>query len=129
MKPVTKLMTVVVVAAGVLGGAFAAQAAGKSGENDALGVNSAAVSLTDAVNAAMTQVPGKPAKVEFETEDANQQAIWAIEIITADGKMMDVTVDAANGTVLKQAADQADGDEAGNGQGEHEGNGAKADRD
>jgi len=131
MKSVTKLMTVALLAAGVLGGTYAAQAAQaaeKAGENDAMAVNSAAVSLVDAVNAATAQVPGKPAKAEFETDDANQQAVWEVEIVTADGKVMDVTVDAANGTVLKQTADQADTGEED--EGEHEGNGQpeKADK-
>lgn len=128
MKPVTKIVTVL-LAASVLGGAYAAQAAGGKAENDAAGVKTAAVSMTDAVNAALGAVPGTPAKAEFETDDANQQAIWAVEIVTADGKVMDVTVDAANGTVLKQAADQADGDEEDGGQGEHEGKGEKGDKD
>lgn len=120
MKPMTKLLTVTAVVTSLLSGTFAAYASNKGGENDALGVNQAAISLSDAVNAAMAATPGKAAKAEFETDDNSQQAVWAVEIVGADGKVTDVTVDATNGSILKQQADQADDGED---EGEHEGKG------
>jgi uncharacterized membrane protein YkoI len=111
MKLGTKL-AVVLLATGVLGMAYVAQAAEKGGENDATGVTKAAVSMTDAVNAALKQVPGTASRAEFETDDATDKALWQIEIVSDKG-VMDVEVDATNGQVTKQAADKMDEDKAG----------------
>lgn len=129
MKPVSKILVVSAVALSLLGGGVAAYAS-KGEANDALGVNQAAVSLTDAVTAALAQVPGKPAKAEFEQDEANAKPVWAVEIVTADGKVMDVTVDANSGTVLKQQADTADAEkgEKGEKDSEHTGKNAQHDK-
>jgi uncharacterized membrane protein YkoI len=111
MKLGTKL-AVVLLATGVLGTAYVTQAAEKDGANDAAGVIKAAVSMTDAVNAALKQVPGTASKAEFETDDATDQALWQIEIVSDKG-VMDVEVDATSGQVTKQAADKVDEDKAG----------------
>lgn len=109
MKTVTKLTASLVIASSLLGAAYVAQAADKAGENDAAGVKTATVSLTNAVNAALVKVPGTASLAEFETDDTTNQGLWKIEIVSDQG-VVDVEVDAANGTILKQAADTADKD-------------------
>ena len=110
MKLATKL-AVVLLATGALGTAYVTQAAEKSAENDGAGVTTAAISLTDAVSAALKQVPGTASKAEFETDDATDVALWQIEIVSDKG-VMDVEVDATSGQVTKQAADKMDEDKA-----------------
>lgn len=122
MKPVMKFVTVL-LAAGILGGAYAAQAAGDKAENDAAGVKTAAVSMTDAVNVALGAVPGTPSKAEFETDDAKGNALWSVEIVSDKG-VMDIEVDASTGQIIKQTADDNDQDEHENEAGER---GDKAD--
>ena len=122
MKTSTKLAALTLVMAGLLGTAYAAE----SPENDASGVKTAAISLTDAVNAAVVQVPGTPSRAEFETNDSTQQALWQVEVVTDKG-VMDVEVDATSGQVIKQTADKADQDESENEDGEKAG-GEKADK-
>lgn len=109
MKPVTKFV-MALLAASVVSGAYAAQATGSKAENDAAGVRAAAVSMNDAVSAALNAVPGTPAKAEFETDDANGNALWQIEVVSDKG-VTDVEVDATTGQILKQAADNNDQDE------------------
>lgn len=116
MKPVTKFIAVL-LASSVLGGAYAAQASGDKAENDAAGVRTANISMTDAVNVALGKVPGTPAKAEFETDDAKGNALWQIEIVSDKG-VTDVEVDATTGQVIKQAADKNDQDENEQGDGE-----------
>jgi uncharacterized membrane protein YkoI len=110
MKTVTKLTASLVIASSLLGAAYVTQAAEKAGENDAAGVKTAAISLTDAVNAALVKVPGKASLAEFETDDTSGQGLWKVEVVSDQG-VVDVEVDAANGAILKQAADTADQDE------------------
>ncbi|OQX07432.1 MAG: hypothetical protein BWK73_28110 [Thiothrix lacustris] len=117
MKTVTKLTASLVIASSLLGAAYVAQAAEKAGENDATGVQTATISLTDAVNAALVKVPGKASLAEFETDDTSGQALWKVEVVSDQG-VVDVEVDATNGAILKQAADTADQDENENEDGE-----------
>ncbi len=110
MKTVTQLATSLVIASSLLGAAYVAQAAEKAGENDATGVKTAAISLTDAVNAALVKVPGTASMADFETDDASGKGLWKVEVVSDKG-VVDVEVDAANGALLKQAADTTDQDE------------------
>ncbi|WMP18778.1 PepSY domain-containing protein [Thiothrix lacustris] len=119
MKLATKL-AVVLLATGVLGTTYVAQATEKDGANDAAGVTKAAISLTDAVSAALKQVPGTASRAEFETDDATNQALWQIEIVSDKG-VMDVEVDATSGQVTKQVADKMDEDKAGDENGMEDG--------
>lgn len=69
----------------------------------------AAISMDDAINAALKQVPGKVLKVELENEDG--YLVYGVEIAKADKSVADVKVDAGNGKVLKIDNDSDDKEE------------------
>jgi len=108
MNKLTKLTTVLVITGGVLGGAYAAQASERHGENDAAAINSVMVSMNDALKTALSEVPGKATRARFENEDGHQQ--WQIEIASARG-VYDLAIDADTGRVLHKAMDKADHEE------------------
>ena len=87
--------------AGLGGGALAAGTA----QNDALGINDAGISLTQAIAAAEQQVGGKASKAEYEDEDG--RAVFEVEVLKGN-EVMDVQVDPADGTVLASAQDKPD---------------------
>lgn len=58
----------------------------------------AKISFDDAAQAALKAVPGKVVYGELEVEDGNLQ--FDFQIITAAGKVMDVSIDAGDGKVL-----------------------------
>ncbi len=98
------LFAMVAAALVVAGGAtaFAAQTA----QNDALAVNQATVTLTQAVAAAEQQAGGRASKAEFEHSKAHG---WVYEVEVVSGtKVFDVQVDAQSGTVLASKLDSAD---------------------
>lgn len=109
MKTVTKFVAVLLTIS-ALGSAYAAQTAGDNAENDAAGVKTAAVSMVDAINTALSKVPGTPAKAEFETDDTKGNTLWQVEIVSDKG-VIDIEVDATTGQIIKQAADSNDQDE------------------
>jgi hypothetical protein len=80
--------------------------ANKSKENDALSVNSAKVTLTQAVNTALANVAGKAVNVEFSNDDG--VAVWEIEVITTANKVYDVEVNAETGIFIKKELDTDD---------------------
>ena len=63
----------------------------------------AKISADEASKAATTAVPGTAATPELEEEDGN--VVYDVEIITADGKQVEVIIDAGNGKVLAQETD------------------------
>jgi len=94
------LAAALVVAGGAA--AFAAQAV----ENDALAVNQATVTLTQAVAAAEQQAGGRASKAEYEHSKAHGW-VYAVEVVSG-AKVFDVTVDAQKGSVLTSSLDTAD---------------------
>jgi uncharacterized membrane protein YkoI len=97
----------VVIALGAGAAAFAAQ----NGENDAVAIRNAKLSLVDAVGIAQRHASGQASRAEFE--NSKQGWVYDIEVVSGS-KVFDVRVDAAKGTVLSSAEDQADrGGEAG----------------
>lgn len=62
-----------------------------------------------AENAALKAVPGEITETELGNE--NGSLIWEVEITQANGSQVEVKVDAANGTVLAQEAEDEDEDE------------------
>lgn len=69
----------------------------------------AAITADEAAAAAAKSVPGEVAGVELDNE--NGSVVYSVEITAADGSEIDVKVDAGNGDILNQQADD-DGDEA-----------------
>lgn len=110
MKMTTKLASTLLAVSVLGGGIYVAQAADSSAINDAAGVKTAAVSMTDAVNVALGAVPGTPSKAEYELDDKTGTPVWDVEIVSAQG-VMDIEVDANTGKIIKQKMDEADQDE------------------
>ena len=68
----------------------------------------ATITAEEATAAAAKSVPGDVAEVELDNE--NGSVVYSVEITDADGRDIDVKVDAGNGNILDQQADD-DGDE------------------
>lgn len=58
----------------------------------------ATVTIDQAVKTASEKVAGKVIEAELETK--HDKTVWEVEIVTADGKVMEVHVDAATGAVI-----------------------------
>lgn len=74
-------------------------------ENDAIAVEQAGITLSQAVDNAKRQTGGKASRAEFERHDG--RSTFDIEIVKA-GQVLDVIVDAQDGRVLQVRADDAD---------------------
>lgn len=99
--------TYTAVAAAILATTTASFAAMDKG-NDALGIDHAKVSMTQAVAAAEQHASGKAVRAEYERTKAG----WAYDVEVANGaKVFDVRVDAASGTVLSSNEDRQDRDD------------------
>jgi len=59
----------------------------------------AQVSADQAIQTALQKVSGTVVEVELE-EEKDHEAIWEVEIVTADSKLMEVKIDAKTGEVL-----------------------------
>lgn len=73
--------------------------------NDAALAGLAKISPDQAKAAALAAVPGTAGKVELENENGN--VVFGVEVTNTNGSRFDVKVDAGNGTVLAQEADDA----------------------
>ena len=62
----------------------------------------ASVEIAQAQSRAIAKVPGKV--VETELSRKKGKPVWEVEIVTAEGKLMEVDVDAQNGDVLDSEA-------------------------
>ncbi|SBU93128.1 Peptidase propeptide and YPEB domain-containing protein [Streptomyces sp. Ncost-T6T-1] len=71
---------------------------------------SARISLDQAVAAALKSVPGTVTQAELDRDDDDHdgRAVWELDVRGSDKKWHDVTVDAANGKVLKTRDDDND---------------------
>ena len=58
----------------------------------------AKVTIDQAIKTALEKVSGKV--VEAELEKKSGRLIWEVEVVTADKKLMEVHIDADNGTVV-----------------------------
>ena len=70
----------------------------------------ATISADEASAAATAAVPGEIAKVELD--DENGSVVYSVEIVDGTGAQIDVKVDAGDGTVLDQQADDDSEDES-----------------
>jgi uncharacterized membrane protein YkoI len=92
---------VVAIALGAGATAFAAQ----NGENDAVAIRNAKLSLVDAVGIAQRHTSGQASRAEFE----NTKQGWVYDVEVVNGrKVFDVRVDATKGTVLSSSEDKTD---------------------
>jgi uncharacterized membrane protein YkoI len=65
-------------------------------------VKEAKVTAEQAIKTAMEKVPGTV--VEAELEKKHGKTVWEVEMLGADGKVTEVHIDAANGTVIDTEA-------------------------
>lgn len=71
----------------------------------------ASIDAAAASSAATAAVPGTAGTPVLE--DENGSVVWGVEVTRADGTVVDVKVDAGNGTVLSQPAGGADEEQSG----------------
>src|ERR1700730_16069483 len=69
-------------------------------------VESAKISIQQAVNAAVSRYNGAVQRVELENEDGF--LVYNVELVSADKKLHEVKVDAGNGNILRVDLDTAD---------------------
>lgn len=104
MKHKIYLTALAVLSATAIGTAYAAKAM----ENDSLAIESAKVSLNQAVTAAEQQVGGKASRAEFEKHKGQ----WVFDVEVVNGKqVMDVKVDSTSGKVIVATEDKTDRDD------------------
>ena len=65
-------------------------------------VKDAKVTADQAIKTAMEKVPGTV--VEAELEKKHGKTVWEVEVLGADGKVTEVHIDAADGTVIDTEA-------------------------
>lgn len=104
MKQKIYLATLAALIASTVGIAYAA----KSTENDAFAVESAKISMAQAITIAEQHVGGKAARAEYEQHKG--QWVFDVEVVKA-AKIMDVSIDATSGKVLAAVADRVDHDD------------------
>jgi len=71
--------------------------------------STAGMSIEEAIKAATQKYPGKVLEAELEDEDG--AVLWEMEILTADGKTIDVQVDSRTGEDLASDENGKDGDQ------------------
>lgn len=101
-----KFIAASTVAALLSAGVYAANTGG--GENDALGVTKASVSLGQAVTVAENHAGGKASKAEFE-QAKDGKWVYDVEVV-AHAKVYDVRVDATSAGVISSTEDRSDDD-------------------
>jgi uncharacterized membrane protein YkoI len=90
----------------IIGSAYAANV--RENDNDALAIQTAKISLAQAVSAAEQQVAGKASRAELE----KYKDQWVFDVEVVNGmKVMDVKVDPASGKVLAATDDKGDHDD------------------
>jgi uncharacterized membrane protein YkoI len=97
----TSILTGLLAITLVAGATTAAWSDDKEGKITDL-VKDAKVTAEQAIKTAMEKVPGTV--VEVELEKKHGKTVWEVEILGADGKVTEVHIDAAEGTVIDTEA-------------------------
>jgi uncharacterized membrane protein YkoI len=71
------------------------------GEKQIAFAEMAKISLVDAVNSALQTYPGKA--VHAELKNLNGYLVYQIAVVTTENNVLDVTVDAGSGSILRAA--------------------------
>lgn len=88
--------------------AIATAYAAVSPENDASAIESAKISITQAVTTAEQHVGGKAARAEYE----HRKGQWVFDVeVVKNKKVMDVKVDSTSGKVISATEDKTDRDD------------------
>jgi uncharacterized membrane protein YkoI len=102
VKLLTLVMTLTVGAVLALGTpAWSDKKKDEEGEIAAL-AKDAKVTIDQAIKTAAEKVPGTV--VEAELEKKHDKTVWEVEVLGADGKVTEVHIDAATGTVIDTEA-------------------------
>ncbi len=116
MNPTTLVITLSVGAVLALSTPAWSEKKGAHGGKAAL-AKDATVTIEQAIKTASEQVPGTV--VEAELERKHGKTVWEVEVLDADGKVTEVHIDAATGTVIdtetkgKKPAQKKDGKKTG----------------
>lgn len=94
-----------VLGLGAISGVVAANHTNDS-ETEKAEIASAKLAMADAVTAAEKETGGKATETEIVSKDGT--AVYAVEILKADGTEQEVMVDAMNGTILNVALEGSD---------------------
>ncbi len=105
MKRKYNLMAFAFISVAAIASAYAAI----SPDNDALSIESAKVSLTQAVSAAEQHVGGKAARAEYEHHKGKW--VFYVEVVKGN-QVMDVKVDPTSGKVVSATDDKIEHDDA-----------------
>ncbi len=71
------------------------------GEKQVAFAEMAKISLVDAVNSAIQSYPGKAIHAQLKNLDG--YLVYQIAVVTTENNVLDITVDAGSGTILKTA--------------------------
>jgi len=71
-------------------------------------IKDAKITIEQAIKTAGEKVPGTV--VEAELEKKHDKTVWEVEVVGADGKVTEVHIDAATGTVIDTEAKKDDKD-------------------
>jgi uncharacterized membrane protein YkoI len=102
-----------VTAAALIGGGTATALAvtGDDDGRDTARVGSADVTLSDAIDTALRDTPGKAVSAELDdADDDGEKAVWEVDILAGDDTRHSVRVDPATGKVLDSHTDTEDDD-------------------
>ena len=91
----------VIIAVSMIVGSSTAWSDDKEGKVADL-VKDAKVTIDQAIKTALEKVPGTA--VEAELEKKHGKTVWEVEVVGADGKVTEVHIDAADGTVIDTEA-------------------------
>ena len=97
---------ILAAAVSTAGGLAYAKQSGAMEEDSAADLARSKISLSQAIGTAEAHVTGKAVKAELDSERGT--LAFNVEVITADKKVMDVSVDANDGKVLSSQLDTVD---------------------
>jgi uncharacterized membrane protein YkoI len=108
MKRKNAMISATLLAAGMAtaGGLAYAQQFAAAQDDAVRDLARANISLVQAVVSAESQTGGRATRAELDDEHGS--VAFEVEVVTTDGKVLDVRVDATNGTVLASKADEQD---------------------
>lgn len=97
---------ILAAAVSTAGGLAYAKQSGAMEEDGAADLARATISLSQAIGTAEAHAAGKAVKAGLDSE--NGTLAFNVEVVTADKKVMDVSVDASDGKVLSSQLDTPD---------------------
>ena len=100
-----KIAATIIVASGLAVTTYLVQAH-EANSNDADIIKQANVTLYNAVEIALQQVPGSVVATSLENEGGKGR--WEVEVLAKNNQVYDLDIDADSGKILKQEKDERD---------------------